>query len=282
MKVSLMKLIGSLSCAALLMTSCLGDGDSSFQSDRSFAYITTDANYIKVASTNVGYIRTQDATGMTNLTDGQCYYISFKITSTQSSSGTYPAEYINVLDDGPISQKSLYVTELGEPGEAYPGIEEEQSDTIQVNSLELREYYPAKEVFGDRWLFRYSVPNRKDDDQVKAYFYFDRDNQVNEKGEAIGFSENKIVIDVRFTKIDGSGSGTTKTKDYESVGNLSSLRNYTPKYNDAGEAYVAVKFRYVTPATTTTPPTAKFYPTGDSAWVGDSNSSFFLYYNTSN
>jgi len=274
MKVSLMKLVGSVSFAALLMTSCLGDGDSSYQSDRSFAYITSEPGY-KVASTNVGFIRTQDSDGMSNLQENKCYFISFKITSTQSSSGVYPAEYINILDEGPITQSSLYIAE------PYSYMDEDPNDTIQVNSLELMDYYPAKEVFGDRWLFKYAAPNRKDDDNVKAYFYFDENNQVNEKGEAIGFDENKIVIDVRFTKIEGSGSGTTKTKDYTSVGNLSSLRSsvYIPNYNEYGNAMVAVKFRYVIPATTTgTPPTAKFYPAGDAAWNGEGSSALVLYY----
>lgn len=274
MKVSLMKLIGSLSCAAFLMTSCLGDGDSSFQSDRSFAYITSESG-VKVAATNVGFIRTDKGAGMENLIPEECYFVSFKITSTQPSSGIYPAEYINALDNGyPISQNGLY------PGEPYSDISlENQNDSTQVNSLELLEYYPAAEVFGDRWLFKYTAPNVREDDNVRAYFYYDSNNQKNEKGETIGLSQNKIVIDVRFIKVEGSGSGTTKSKDYVYVGNFELLRGYTPNYNKDGYARVAVKFRYVTPASgTVIVPTAKFYPTGDAAWDGDGNSSLFLYY----
>lgn len=275
MKVVFTKIICSLFCTALLMTSCLGDGDSSYSIDRAFAYIT-EVNGLRCASTDIGYIRTANGNEMSNLTVGQCYYISYKVTTTQPSNGILAAEYINILDDGePIPQTRLF------EGDPYSNLGESKADSIHINSMELIKYYPAFEVFGDRWAIKYSVPSVKDEDDVVAYFYFDENNQVDENKEPIGFSTNKIVVDVRFIKREGNGSGSTKTKDYVSVGNVYPLRSseYVPKYDSNGVARVAVKLRYITPASGDTPATVKYYPTGTSAWNGDGNYAYFLYYN---
>lgn len=271
MKVAFIKLISSIFITALLMTSCLGDSDNSYQIDRTFAYVT-NVDGVKVACTDIGYVNS--AVGMENMMDGQCYFVGFKITNTNSSTGIYSAEYMNVLDNGAIDQSRL------SDGKPYYNIDPiTQNDSIQIASMRLAAYYPAKELYNDRWLFSFSIPNMYEDDEVDAYFYYDPTNQVNEKGETIGISDNKIVIDVRFIKKEGSGAGTSRTKEYFYVGNLSSMRSYEPKYNDKGTAGVAVKFRYVIPRSGETPPTIKYFPTGDIAWDGDSNNAYILYYN---
>jgi len=276
MKVSFMKLIVSLFCAVLLMTSCLGSGDSSYQADGVFAYVHT-VDGVKYASTNIGNITMQS--GMSGLQEGQCYFISFKIPNADGS-GVYVAEYINVLNDGyPIDKESMA---MGKP--YYDKDEFQQADSLHINNLQIDEYYPVAALYGDCWMFKYTVPTMKEDDNIKAYFYYDPSNQFDENRKPISISENKVIIDVRLLKVKGQGAGTDRTKDFRSVGDFKNLRTLitssSPKYDSSGKyASVAVKFRYMTPPTQgTTQPVVKYIPTnGESGWNGEGGSAYIFF-----
>ena len=283
MKVSIMKLIGSLFCAVLLMTSCLGSGDSSYQADGVFAYITY-VNNRKCASTNIGNVATRDGAGMSSLAEGQCYFISFKITNVDvNSNGVYEAEYINVLNDGyPVDQNRLAM------GKPYYDIDESmQQDSIHITSMGVEAYYPTATVYGDCWMFKYSVPSVKEGDDIVAHFYYDFDNQVDENGKSISIGDNKAVIDVRFIKRAGSGSGSERTKDFRYIGGFENLRSLitasNPKYDSDGYARVAIKFRYVYPAQGQTPSSIKYFPAnGEPGWNGDGNAAYIMFFDNNN
>jgi len=267
MKVSLMKLTCSVFGAALLMTSCLGDGESSFENTNgAFAYVTTIETGIKAAMTDIGPVASADANVMNQLANDQCYIITYKVNTSSTSSGAYVADYINVLENGNfIAKKDI---SLNEP---YYGIDEGtvREDSINVNSIDLFAFHPSKSYYGDNWCISYAVNNLRDDDRVEAYFYYDDTNQKDEKGEDIGFDKNKIVIDVRFIKNAGSGSGITKTQAYKYVCNMKNLRYQSPSYGDDSNVNVVVKFRYVIPASGNTPARISYYPAGETYWTAD-------------
>lgn len=244
-----------------------------YQAENAFAFITT-VNGIKCASTDVGYIATVNSNDMKNMKIGACYLISFRI-STNTVSSIYIADYINISNDGyEIPQNNLYI------GKPYSDLTTEtQADSIHAKAVAVERYYPTLDVYGDRWMLQYTISEIKDGDDVEAHFYYDPNNQTNEKNETIGFDKNKIVIDVRFIKKSSSGSGSSKTKEYRYVGNLNQLRNLSqPNYNPENNARVAIKFRYVSPANNGIPATIKYYPSGDNAWNGDGSSAYILYY----
>ncbi|MDU1892107.1 MAG: hypothetical protein E6767_15595 [Dysgonomonas sp.] len=226
MKTSVFKLICSVFAATFIMSSCLGDGEGSYEAKRELVYITT-VNGSTVAATSAGYVYHSD---LNSLSPGRCYYIGYKIKSG-AGSGIYQAESIALLEDGePLPQKALNVTEAG-------------TDGVTTTSFATGGFY-ADNYFGDRWLFNYTV-SLKAGEETEAYFYYDPNDQK-EDGEDL--AANRVIIDVRIRKlaeIPGEGKETKKT--IEAIGDLSALRtNYAPTY-DSDKDYVPVfiKFRYV-------------------------------------
>lgn len=267
MKSPLLKLVLGVFSIIMLMTSCLGDGDSSVKRDRDFAYVTYDeATGAKYAVTSVGYLKHSE---INKLEAGRCYWIGYKIL-LNGTGGTYQAEYVNVLDNGyPIPQKSLV------DGAPYYGIDPStvESDSINATSISISAFAPTKYI-GDSWLFTFSVPALKEKEGVNAYFYYDRNNQRDENGAIIGSgatsddAKNRVVIDVVFLKTDTDPENTpTLPRTVNAIGNLSELRYlFNPKYTGAETtADVAIKFRYVVPATSTTVPATTKYI---GAWSG--------------
>lgn len=225
-KTSFFKLIFSVFSAVLLMSSCLGDGDSSFTIEKDFAYITYDTYNRKYAVTSNGYIM-HDA--INNLTANQCYYIGYKVTST-TSDGYYLAEYVNVLDNGKyIDQTDLSIS--------TPPVN--PTDSITPTSLSIGSWSPGS-IIGDNWLINYNMTKR-DDDKVTMTFYYDENNQK-ENGEDL--EDNRIIIDIRF-RITETGTDQSVTTGYSAVGNMARLRNYYPiDFGNAEYVNVPVKFRY--------------------------------------
>ncbi len=264
MKVYLLKLVSSVFFVAVLMSSCLGDGDNSYEIGEAFAYINQEDG-IKYASTSIGPV-VGPSDQMSGLTVGQCYYIAFKV-NTDASSGYYTAEYINVLNNGKALTRSSIFTNY-KPYKNLP--ENVQSDSIHISSLSVKEYSPYEAYYKDNWVLSYSVPNLKEDDTVDAYFYYDAENQFDKEGTEGGFSKNQIIIDVRFIKKEGNGDGTAATRSFTSVGNFNSLRSFTPSYGTEEGVAVYIKFRFIAPASGSVPARIEY--------IGNWNSGYGMVY----
>lgn len=236
MKTSLLKYLGSIAATFFLMTSCLGDGESSYDAGRDFVYITETEYFTKVAAASPGYIA-HDA--INNLQVGECYFISYKIKGSSSGTGVYSAEKVEILDNGiPVPKGYFYWNK--KPMSNVP--EEQRKDTIAPRTFALGAAYPNTYI-NDTWMFSYNV-SLKEGDVVVPYFYYDATNQKNESGKEL--EENRIVIDVRFVKTESAGStGTASIVSKNSVVSLSELRkSYTPNYNGAEGVNVPIRFRY--------------------------------------
>lgn len=237
-KTSLLKIFCSVLSVVLLMSSCLGDGDSSFTIEKDFAYITENIYGQKYAVTSNGYIMHENITNLTSA--GNCYFIAYKISSS-SADGYYNAEYVNILNSGnPIAKQSL---RLDKPYENSGLVS--RNDTIVPTSVSIAAWSPANTI-GDNWLIGYSL-TKKERDEVKAFFYYDKTNQKDSEGEIDPAKDNKIIIDVRFGITDKGTGDNTVTDSFSAVGNLSYLRsNFSPNFSGVTTDYVnvPVKFRY--------------------------------------
>ncbi|MBK5721649.1 hypothetical protein JGH11_12280 [Dysgonomonas sp. Marseille-P4677] len=235
MKTSVFKVFCSVFAIACLMSSCLGDGDSSYSSTREFTYIYQDEYGKKYAVTTAGYITHSNIDA---LIAGNCYYIAYKIT-TGTGTGIFQAESVEVLDKGkPIPSSELRFIE---PYSDIPN----RNDTITPLSLQIGAWSPGTTI-GDNWEIGYKV-NLKEDEKVKAYFYFDPEGQKKEDGTEL--EKNQIIIDVRFAYIDRNEAAVaTSAENLTAVGVLEELRRtnyFTPVYDsDKDYANVAVRFRY--------------------------------------
>ncbi|EGJ99509.1 MULTISPECIES: hypothetical protein [Dysgonomonas] len=237
-KTSLLKIFCSVFSVVLLMSSCLGDGDSSFTIEKDFAYITKDDYGRKFAVTSNGYIMHDNITNLTEV--NKCYFIGYKISSS-SAQGYYDAEYVNILNNGnAIAQESL---RLNKPYENSNLVS--RNDTIVPTSVSIAAWSPANTI-GDNWLIGYSL-TKKERDEVKAFFYYDATNQKDSEGEIDPTKDNKIIIDVRFGITDKGTGDNNITDSFSAIGNLSYLRSsFSPNFSGVTTDYVnvPVKFRY--------------------------------------
>ncbi|GAB6120258.1 hypothetical protein [Dysgonomonas termitidis] len=234
-KTSLLKIFCSVLSVVLLMSSCLGDGDSSFTIEKDFAYIVENNYGQRYAITSNGYIMHEN---ITKLTAGNCYFIAYKIISG-SADGYYNAEYVNVLNDGKAITKGLFQKPA------------ENLETISPSSLSIQAW-SWNNAIGDNWLIGYNLA-KKERDEVKVFFYYDPDNQKYTDGTTVveidPVKDNKIIIDIRFVITDAVGGESVNESSY-AVGNLSSLRagiaEFRPNFSGVSTDYVnvPVKFRY--------------------------------------
>lgn len=233
-KTSLLKIFCSVFSVVLLMSSCLGDGDSSFTIEKDFAYITKDDYGRQYAVTSNGYIMHDN---INKLISGSCYFIGYKISSS-SANGYYNAEYVNILDNKAITT-GLFQQPDG------------NLETIDPASLTIQAWSPSNAI-GDNWLIGYNL-TKKERDEVKVFFYYDSNNQKYTDGNTVveidPIKDNKIIIDVKFVVTDPVG-GESVTDSFSAVGNLSSIRrgytSFSPNFDGVSENYlnVPVKFRY--------------------------------------
>lgn len=240
MKTLLFKVLSAFFAVSIL-TSCLGGGDSYLENSRDFAYVknirVSEYESVKCAVTEAaGAIRSDKVDA---LTEGRAYYVSYKVTPTSNYYAV--AEKFDLVQNDPIPQA---ISELGAPYSKIPTIQ--VGDSIHPKSLNIGTFHPYETVIDDNWLIKYSV-NKKEDDRIQAYFYFDPDGQK-ESGKEL--EANQAIIDVRFINVDKSTeSGNTKDEPLEALGSLSQFRKaYQSSVTyESGLEYadVLIKFRYV-------------------------------------
>lgn len=269
MKTSALKLFISLFAILTVMSSCLGDSDSSYSSGRDFCYIYKDPETFKqYAVASAGYIA-HDKIDL--LTEGYCYYIAYKIR-TGNGAGVFQAESLEVLNNSyPISRSTLIV------GKPYSNLSAEtRNDTIVPLSVRIGTWVPTN-LIGDNWQFGYTV-NLKENEKAKAYFYFDPAAQIKDDGTAL--DKNQVIIDVRFAYDGGRNDADVPTVQDASgdvVAVLNQLRNrpdlITPEYTSGVEYVdVAIRFRYQKPAGDNNPATLDYL----GSWTNTSNSMYYM------
>jgi hypothetical protein len=180
-----------------------------------------------------------DAIG--KLTADRCYFIGYKLTNTMGN-GFYNAEYVNVLDNGnAIAREFLEYTKPYENSGLI-----NRNDTITPTNVSIAAWSSGP-VIGDNWLIAYNM-TKKEQDEVKAFFYYDTTNQRDSEG-VINKGDNRIVIDLRFGITDKGTSDNNMTNSFSAVGTLASIRNsghFTPDFSKTSADFVnvPVKFRY--------------------------------------
>lgn len=235
---------------AFLFSSCLGDNENTFEQSRSFSYVTTNDSRVKVAATASGYIVTSSEIQSTSVVEGQCYYLSFKLSSESTVTGG--AYNVELTSTPQLIKSSNFFNRTSPPSTLPAG-----TDSLYVTAFNVGNRSPY-DYYGDRWLFGYTAQPKVDETPI-ATFYYDINNQVDKDGTEIITSgtgrENKMIIDVVFTKTNLNPGGVTQSTTAETVADLSQLRS-TFDVNSSTESdivkpdgvteyvRVAVKFRY--------------------------------------
>ena len=213
-----------------LFASCLSDSDNEVLLREDLAYITS-VNGSKSAATSYGYIVSSK---ISTLYPGEYYLMSYKLTNPVIG-GVNQAEVLAVSDE-PLKVSHLEVDSYDMESEV-------------VSELQIR-HFSAGTHFGDGWSF-YSQAASDAKYKLNAYFYYDKENQIDESGKDVSLESNKVIIDVYFSETAEEFESADKYKTQVVVADLSELRGtYTPDYskgssNDEGKyVSVAIKFRY--------------------------------------
>lgn len=224
---------------AIILPSCLGDNESTYQGTREFGVINLDNSgilYAAVGSGLGGTYVTWD--GISTYGKGDAVLLTYKINTNNLISGTniLKAEYASVADGEsfPVrDQKNVTITQ-------------NVDTTFQARSAFFKTFnlskYSPNTFFSDRWLFSYTAA-KKDGEVLTATFYYDKTKQVQKNKTAL--PPNVAIVDVIFTK---SGTAvdraTSKNEDKMIVANMEALRNaIRPSSSSDANVTISIWFR---------------------------------------
>ncbi len=223
---------------AIILPSCLGDNESTYQGTREFGVINLDnstgTKYAAVGSGLGGTYVTWD--GISAYSTGDAVLLSYKINTNNVISGTniLMAEYATVAEGESFpykDQKNISVQVL--------------DTTKQTNSAFFKTFglntYSANNFFSDKWLFSYTA-SIKDGEALSANFYYDASKQTQKDGTAL--PANTAIVDVVFTRAGTAiDNATSKTETKTIVANLASLRTRLTPSDTSNNVSVSIWFR---------------------------------------
>lgn len=232
---------------AVILPSCLGDNESTYQGTREFGVINTNSSngvkYAAVGSGLGGTYVTWD--GISTYGDGDAVLLTYKINTNNIISGTniLMAEYASVAD-----------------GESFPvrdqkNVTNQSVDTTsQAKSAFFKTFtlskYSSNTFFSDRWLFSYTA-GKKDGEVLTATFYYDDTKQVQKNKTPL--PANSAIVDVVLTKSGSAVDGSTvKTEDKMIVADLRGLRNTLKPSTSDANVTINIWFRIMTESTSAT------------------------------
>lgn len=218
---------------ASFFTSCLNNDSNLIESIQDLGYITTVNNTV-CAATSCGYVTSPE---IKSLRLNECYILGYEINDP-AQNGIYTADNVFNISESPVPQTRL---NIGTPP---------SENILSTESLDILSFAPTS-YLGDRWLLKYSI-SLDDNEIAAANYYYDENNQIDARGDDIS-DENKVIIDVYFTKTDTlDNNDVADHGKYLSIGNLESLRSaYTPDYSRSTASQdgkkkvnVLLQFRY--------------------------------------
>ena len=202
---------------AIILPSCLGDNESTYQGTREFGVINIADNGVKYAAVGSGLNRGMYITwdGVSEYSKGDAVLLTYKVNSSNVvTENLLMAEYASVAQGEwfPVAdQKNINI--------------QDADTTKQVNSAFFKTFnlnkYSSNNFFSDKWLFNYTAGLR-DGEVLTVKFYYDETKQVQKNQTDL--PENAAIVDVVLTKSGTAVGTTTKTEDKMIVADMTSLR----------------------------------------------------------
>lgn len=221
---------------AIILPSCLGDNESTYQGTREFGVINITDNGVKYAAVGSGLGGTYISwDGISAYSKGDAVLLTYKINTNNIISGTnvLMAEYATVAE-----------------GESFPVADQKNINiqvvdtTKQANSAFFKTFnlnkYSSNTFFSDRWLFNYTA-GLKEGEVLTAKFYYDATKQVRKNKTAL--PDNAAIVDVVLTKTGTAVGTTTKTEDKMIVADMASLRRALQPSNLDTDVTKSIWFR---------------------------------------
>lgn len=263
--INLKRSLFSLCIISLIFTSCLSDGNSKVEARDAFAYITTVDGVTCAAVTQGMYGVYITSPSISLMYPGECCFLDYTVDDFDWNEKINQATGVNIKEK--VDQRYLAIS-----------APEGESEAIAKLGLGL---FSPNNFWGDNWVF-YFEQDAKSEKLYEANFYFDPENQFDQKGNDIS-GENKAIIDIYFAET----SEEVKSSDFpngvvlRTVANLESFRSYfMPDFSDGQEdkngdklVNVYIKFRYHKLATSSGgEPTVEYL----GEWKSEGNEGFYM------
>ncbi|NDW09122.1 hypothetical protein [Dysgonomonas sp. 520] len=246
MKKSFFSLLAATLSFAAIMSSCLGDNESSISASEEYMLIKydTEHTFMKYAVAPSIYSQGGFITfdGIESYGAGDIIKLSsYKVNMDNTVGGTNILKAQNVILP---------------PSEVYPAASQRQlyfknAEAVTDSAYTIFNGFSVKSFFGypvfdDKWLISYGAA-QKGGQYINMEVIFDKDNQKD--GES-ALDKNTVVLDIRINKGEpAAGNEEVKEVTQSEIINLSSLRRFLPssEYFKESESSsvttVHVKFR---------------------------------------
>lgn len=211
-------------CTLFILTSCLGDTDSSLSGENQLVYINyseTSGKYaFPITSRNAYAFQSNEALASLNV--GDCAFVDYKFDPNNvNSEGIYQASSIKIYDD------KIYRNDSQTKSTFLPfDTTKVASNMMPLKKLTFINFFPT-EIAGDRWLVSYQYTKGKSDPSSVTptlVVSYDEETQKDKYGKDL--VEGERIVDFQLKK--GSTavdlSGTTETVTVTTIINASGLR----------------------------------------------------------
>lgn len=223
MKKNFSKLMGMLIGTMLLMTSCLGDSDTTATLGNDFIYIGY-SDGTKYAMTSIGMVVADELTNSEKLSIGDCAFVALKINTDNKVGNMYKAEYFSIDDDKIFRNGSQIQPQEGRVFR----------DTLASDKMFFKEIIKHQclmspyTLWGNRVFFTYTYTKRKSEIDPVLVVTYSPDQQKDLSGNEL--KEGECVLDFELKRQGDAGTGVDFEKVTKSVViNLSAFRNEVRK-----------------------------------------------------
>lgn len=204
MKKNLFKTLFIATGATMILTSCLGDTESTRSASNVFSYISKTTAGEKTAMSSGIPMTSPELKNEKLLEPGDCAFLDYKINLERASGGVYQADYIRITN-GDASGKVFkdHTTDQVQPLIADVDTVITNNDLYFVDFPLHAALFPIDmPAYGYRWYVEYTYADKKNESAALLEVYYDKNKQEDAK-------KGEVIIDFRLEKEGSSNPGET-------------------------------------------------------------------------
>ena len=226
-----LKLMGMAAVAALLFTSCLGEGNNSFtNSGFGVGAVSEGGSYKPVLNTAFGALYSPTATVLPDV----CYYASFEVD-------------LNSPENANAATNGYYTATISGLQEVVKGSMDFYSVTDTATLVNDKEMVITNMTSGgyiDKYLFLGVAYNARKDQSNRYRLFWNQSTLDDTVTKEDGISTYSLFLCVERTS-DGSGSTETSTSDFQAFKIGDVLESVMKKEGNAGADKFNLKINYL-------------------------------------
>ncbi|WP_455621869.1 BFO_2992 family lipoprotein [Parabacteroides sp.] len=224
-----LKLMGTAAVAALLFTSCLGEGNSSFTNSGFGVGAVSEGSYKPVLNTAFGALYSPVASILPDV----CYYASFEVDLNSP-------ENANAATNGYYTATISGLTEIVKGGVDYSVTD----TTTLVSDKEMVITNMTSGGYIDKYFFLGVAYNARKDQSNSYHLFWNQSTLEETMTKEDGVSTYSLFLRAK-RESDGSGSTETSTSDFQAFKIGDVLESVMKKEGNAGADKFNLKINYL-------------------------------------